>query len=427
MKFDKKDRKFQGIWIPSHIWFDHKRPLLQRIFLLEINSLDNEKGCFASNAYFSQMFGVSKERCSQIINAIKKDGLIAIEYERNGQEYKKRTIKLTDRGIKYIKGGIKYSNTLSNDKVNTTSGDVVKSDDPDLIGEEAKKHPPIKKEIHELLSYWNNLELVQRHKFPTTKVYCKAAKMLNQLRLGTFGKHYDVEADFLEYRNIPKSLLKKKWTVDEIKDALTRLQDYHRVGYWPSNNTYGDDKLTRQSLPNLLFNIHARSSIFLWVAVERPAPSGFIAENKYPEITNQYIKLIEEKNGRGLDAGERNKVARGVDQVVKFFDTQVCQVVAPLYELTGFSSTFGNEKKGIQPFVDTHLRFLRDRNRLTPSSADTKSSTWKYFMVRCREFHGYILDPTKDELRTMKKDLKVRAARVERMEQDKQVDLQDVL
>ena len=47
-----QERDFKGIWIPRHIWLHKDLTHLDKIVLMEIDSLSkSEKGCFASNKY----------------------------------------------------------------------------------------------------------------------------------------------------------------------------------------------------------------------------------------------------------------------------------------------------------------------------------------------------------------------------------------
>ena len=123
-------RDFKGVWIPKEIWLNEELSLQEKVFLTEIDSLDNEDGCFASNGYFAQFFGLSKGRCSQVISGLEKKGLISIKYvysKENPKEIDKRIIncgvKYFKEGIKNAKGGSKYpkGGYLENDKGNNTS------------------------------------------------------------------------------------------------------------------------------------------------------------------------------------------------------------------------------------------------------------------------------------------------------------------
>ena len=121
------ERAFKGIWIPSEIWLNKDLTLLEKVFLVEIDSLDNENGCFASNDYFSKFFKLSKSRCSEIINSLEKKGLIKITliYKSNTKTIEKRVIKVlekSNRGIRNSEEGYsentKDNNTVFNNTIN---------------------------------------------------------------------------------------------------------------------------------------------------------------------------------------------------------------------------------------------------------------------------------------------------------------------
>ena len=94
--------------------------LQEKVFLVEIDSLDNDDCCYASNKHFAEFFGLSLGRVSQVINSLQKKGYIEIEYIKNGKEILKRKmmIKKPPYPIKFSKGGYlenaKENNTLSN-------------------------------------------------------------------------------------------------------------------------------------------------------------------------------------------------------------------------------------------------------------------------------------------------------------------------
>ena len=93
-------RAFKGIWIPAEIWLAEDLTIMEKLFLVEINSLDNEKGCFATNKHFSEFFGVSKGRCSQIINSLREKGYISIYIKREGEAIKERVLKTNLKLVK---------------------------------------------------------------------------------------------------------------------------------------------------------------------------------------------------------------------------------------------------------------------------------------------------------------------------------------
>jgi uncharacterized phage protein (TIGR02220 family) len=126
-KITKQDRKFEGVWIPAEFWLDENLSIMEVALLTEIKSLDNDKGCFASNAYLSSFFGLSKGRISQLVNQLKDKGYITIQYQREGKQIKQRVIRVVSQlnrgGIKYSKHPIKNTKQgyLENAKENSTS------------------------------------------------------------------------------------------------------------------------------------------------------------------------------------------------------------------------------------------------------------------------------------------------------------------
>ena len=115
---NKTKRSFKGIWIPKAIWLSDLS-LQEKVFLAEIDSLDNAKGCFASNAYFSRFFQVSKARCSQIITALEKKKLVTVKLQYKDKQVIQRKLRLAKgvvniltRGSKYSKGGSKNMRSI---------------------------------------------------------------------------------------------------------------------------------------------------------------------------------------------------------------------------------------------------------------------------------------------------------------------------
>lgn len=198
------ERDFKGVWIPKEVWLNRDLSLIEKVFLVEIDSLDNKDGCYASNKYFSEFFDISKGRCSQIINQLKDKGLISIEYEREGKEIKKRIIRVVnklnrgsknikqgylendDNPIKNSKGGYlenaKESNTLLNNTSNNNTKEI-KSKEPDNI--------PYK----EIIDYLNDkADKRYRHTTGKTKALIQA-RMNESFTLDDFKKVIDIKTE----------------------------------------------------------------------------------------------------------------------------------------------------------------------------------------------------------------------------------------
>ena len=55
-------RDFKGIWIPKEVWLNKELSIMEKVFMVEIDSLDSYQECFASNNHFAEFFGLSKSR-----------------------------------------------------------------------------------------------------------------------------------------------------------------------------------------------------------------------------------------------------------------------------------------------------------------------------------------------------------------------------
>ena len=88
-------RDFKGIWIPKEIWLSKELTMQEKLFLVEIHSLDNNDGCYAGNGYFAEFFGISKTRVSLVIKNLIDKGFIksTMIYKEGTKQILKRVLK----------------------------------------------------------------------------------------------------------------------------------------------------------------------------------------------------------------------------------------------------------------------------------------------------------------------------------------------
>lgn len=138
-----QNRDFKGIWIPKDIWFNTELSITDKILLAEIDSLDNENHCTASNEYFSEFFKVSVPTISRSIKKLKDLGFIETEMV-NSNIGSYRIIKVIwgsnqndERGL------INLTTNYNSNNKNTLSKDNVKLAQPEfnfgIVSEEPKK------------------------------------------------------------------------------------------------------------------------------------------------------------------------------------------------------------------------------------------------------------------------------------------------
>ena len=82
---ERLPRDFKGVWIPKEIWLSDQLSLIEKVLLVEIHSLDNERGCYASNRHFAEFFGVSDRQIRTHIASLKHKGFISVSIKNRNE------------------------------------------------------------------------------------------------------------------------------------------------------------------------------------------------------------------------------------------------------------------------------------------------------------------------------------------------------
>ena len=68
-------RDFLGLWLPREVWLNKDLSTDEKVLLADIASLGGmSNGCFATNQYLADFFGLSKDRISKLISSLKNKG-----------------------------------------------------------------------------------------------------------------------------------------------------------------------------------------------------------------------------------------------------------------------------------------------------------------------------------------------------------------
>lgn len=121
-----ESRDFKGVWIPKKVWLDTRLNALDKVILMEIDSLDQgEKGCYASNEHLAEFCQCSKTKVSTAISKLIKCGYLYIQnFDGRKRELKSRVSNFERQNIKNCNADIqnlKESNTDINTDINTVS------------------------------------------------------------------------------------------------------------------------------------------------------------------------------------------------------------------------------------------------------------------------------------------------------------------
>lgn len=146
---DKKERNFLGIWVPRDVYLNKDLNWSEKILLVEIESLDNEKGCFASNDYFADFLDVTKTTISTSISKLKKLGFV----EQVSFDGRTRVLKVNNAAFKKtqkqhsakLKGSIETN--LTHNKTNNNTSNKNKKIN---IKKEIEIDPSVAKKIQDL-------------------------------------------------------------------------------------------------------------------------------------------------------------------------------------------------------------------------------------------------------------------------------------
>jgi hypothetical protein len=79
------ERDFKGVWIPKEIWRSEQLSLMEKVLFVEIHSLDNERGCFASNRHFAEFFCVSERQIRTYIGSLKEKGFVSVSIKNRNE------------------------------------------------------------------------------------------------------------------------------------------------------------------------------------------------------------------------------------------------------------------------------------------------------------------------------------------------------
>ncbi len=107
--------------IPANVRYSNLKPNAKLLYG-EITALSNKLGyCFASNSYFADLYGVSKNTVSRWISDLNKLGFITVQIERNSnKEIIKRIIGIAQKDVRSNDKMSKENNT----RINTTSNNI---------------------------------------------------------------------------------------------------------------------------------------------------------------------------------------------------------------------------------------------------------------------------------------------------------------
>ena len=160
---ESTQRSYYAI-LPAKVRYDKNITPNAKLLYAEITTLCNDKGyCWAGNAYFAELYGVTKTSISTWISSLQKNGYIDVQliYKENSKEIQSRHISIADNipmkdnlhtpmkdnlhtyernlngGMKEILTDNTIINNIKKDKI--ISKDIITQKQKSLIPKETKK------------------------------------------------------------------------------------------------------------------------------------------------------------------------------------------------------------------------------------------------------------------------------------------------
>ena len=174
------NRDFKGVWIPKDVWLDHNLSWMEKLLLVEIDSLDAEKGCFASNGYFGEFFNLSPSRISEMVSSLVSKGYITTFLLYEGKQVKQRILTPTlpirklEVGIRDTEGGYsekaKDINTLiSNTTINNTN--KIYNDKQSFVSRVDEFKDKLGNQYQSFLDYWTEADAKGKMRYQDQKFF----------------------------------------------------------------------------------------------------------------------------------------------------------------------------------------------------------------------------------------------------------------
>lgn len=218
-------RDFKWVWIPKDIRSSESLSLQEKVFLVEIDSLDNENGCFANNGYFSKFFWISKTRVSLVIKSLSEKWYVSCKISKKLGN--RRTISVKPREDRPIKGKLNrvYKESLRplkqklthSNTINNTYNKLYTSISPEIedVCSNIFLHNDVEK-LDDNLSLKQNITKLFDNKKSFDRII-SIAERVKQISWSFWS------STFLSVRNINSiDIREKNWSIYDVVEALQR-------------------------------------------------------------------------------------------------------------------------------------------------------------------------------------------------------------
>ena len=231
--------------LPANIRYDERLNAQQKIMYSEITALSNVYGyCFASNKYFSKLYGCSSITISRWINTLKQYGYIRVEMDRNPENNNLlRKIYISEYVLnREIVNGKEVKENDKGGIVKNDNRGIIKNDDRGIVknvkyNNIKNNNTSINRDIAEKKTFLDNVRLTddELESLKTEFGEQKANKAIKELSLykKSSGKQYNddyatIKLWVIERIDTKEEKLSKVKSPNKMKDM--DFDEYYDVG-----------------------------------------------------------------------------------------------------------------------------------------------------------------------------------------------------
>ena len=409
IKEENNKRDWKGIWIPKEIWLAKDISIIEKCLWAEIDNLDNGKGCFASNDYFSNMFNISKTSISNHISTLKKQKYIKQSFF-NGR---RRVLNSFKAALKFslkqskrkLKGSFKENlesyidNSIENNIDNSNTSKRSKNDSNESPKTSYNKSLFLDKDIYSLFKkVLSNSIIFNKHKLPETENdSCSKLLIQSQKYLLSFMNNSYVDSYVwnTEWKKKIDIFNNKTFFCTDIyllfKKAIIRYNKMHTDGYWP----YDKSSLTH-NLSDFLYNPRTHKSWFLYCLCNIPQELKNENHIKIKESLPEDIQIMAEIYIKNKNWNEIEYYKK-VNILYDWFNTNHKDLLKYNYVFYG-----GNIYSYMQQFI-SFFKLIDEYSTIydnwSLSNFGYGNKTWSAFIKWILEKYGFDLKPDKDKLK----------------------------
>jgi hypothetical protein len=137
-----------------------------------------------------------------------------------------------------------------------------------------------------IFDYWNSQPNLRKHK-TDSKVYSEYIKYVDHLLNGSFGNRYTLTSFCIEMNNLSEEELGKKWTQEEIKDAIEKFN------FMCGSDYSGDKQFFPKTISDFFYNPRTENSFIFSLLGEYRFPYGMkpklLNKDVFDFYRNEYL------------------------------------------------------------------------------------------------------------------------------------------